>query len=156
MVINTHFILVIRNTNAIDWIWNFSCLYFSSAFSYIWVCAFLPVRIREIWRPRLKASLKRIRVCISGNPGSHVSISALDLNLLVKACQNIESLTLDALEMVTADSQSTMDLISQTLQTFCAKSIGVDKIVLEANNLETLRSLLSGFLRYDGFFTLLL
>ncbi|KAJ3677962.1 hypothetical protein LUZ60_001765 [Juncus effusus] len=68
----------------------------------------------------------------------HVIISALDLNLLVKSCPKIESLTLDGLEIVTADSQSTMDLVSQTLKYFCAKSIGVDKILLEAENLETL------------------
>lgn len=76
--------------------------------------------------------------CLKSLSLRHVSISALDLNLLVKACPKIESLTLDALEIVTADSQSTMDLISQTLKTFCAKSLAVDKIFLEADNLETL------------------
>ncbi|XP_072999901.1 F-box/LRR-repeat protein At1g67190 [Typha latifolia] len=76
--------------------------------------------------------------CLKSLSLRHVSISALDLSLLVAACPKIESLTLDALEIVTSDSQSTMELSSQTLKNFNAKSVGVDKIILEADNLEVL------------------
>ncbi|URD82359.1 F-box LRR-repeat protein [Musa troglodytarum] len=76
--------------------------------------------------------------CLKSLSLRHVSISALDLSLLLAACPRIESLTLDALEIVTSDSQSLMELSSQTLKCLYAKSIGVDKIILEADNLETL------------------
>ncbi|RZS12220.1 hypothetical protein BHM03_00043637 [Ensete ventricosum] len=76
--------------------------------------------------------------CLKSLSLRHVSISALDLCLLLAACPRIESLTLDALEIVTSDSQSSMELSSQTLKCLYAKSIGVDKIILEADNLETL------------------
>ncbi|XP_072964512.1 F-box/LRR-repeat protein At1g67190 [Typha angustifolia] len=76
--------------------------------------------------------------CLKSLSLRHVSISALDLSLLVAACPKIESLTLDALEIVSSDSQSTMELSSQTLKNFNAKSVGVDKIILEADNLEVL------------------
>ncbi|XP_008804826.1 F-box/LRR-repeat protein At1g67190-like [Phoenix dactylifera] len=76
--------------------------------------------------------------CLKSLSLRHVSISALDLSLLLAACPKIESLTLDTLEIVTSDSQSTMELSSQTLKSIYAKSIGVDKIVLEADNLENL------------------
>lgn len=68
----------------------------------------------------------------------HVSISALDLSLLLAACPKIESLALDALEIVTSDSQSTMELSSPTLKNVYAKKLGVDKIILDADNLESL------------------
>ncbi|KAG1331682.1 F-box/LRR-repeat protein [Cocos nucifera] len=76
--------------------------------------------------------------CLKSLSLRHVSISALDLSLLLAACPKIESLTLDTLEIVTSDSQSTMELSSQTLKSIYAKSIGVDKIILEADNLESL------------------
>ncbi|XP_038978913.1 F-box/LRR-repeat protein At1g67190-like [Phoenix dactylifera] len=76
--------------------------------------------------------------CLKSLSLRHVSISALDLSLLLAACPKIESLTLDTLEIVMSDSQSTMELSSQTLKNIYAKSIGVDKIVLEADNLESL------------------
>ncbi|KAI5003690.1 hypothetical protein ZWY2020_030850 [Hordeum vulgare] len=68
----------------------------------------------------------------------HVSISALDLSLLVAACPKIESLALDVLEIVTSDSQSTMELTSHTLKSIFVKTVGVDKIILDADNLEVL------------------
>lgn len=68
----------------------------------------------------------------------HVSVSALDLSLLLAACPKIEALTLVYLEIVTSDSQSSMELSSQTLRSFYAKALAVDKIVLEADNLDTL------------------
>lgn len=68
----------------------------------------------------------------------HVSISALDLSLLLAACPKIESLALDALEIVTSDSHSTMELSSPTLKHVYAKKLGVDKIILDADSLESL------------------
>jgi len=68
----------------------------------------------------------------------HVNISALDLSLLLAACPKIESLALDALEIVTSDSQSTIELSSSTLKNVYAKKLGIDKIILEADNLESL------------------
>ncbi|EHA8587753.1 F-box/LRR-repeat protein [Cocos nucifera] len=76
--------------------------------------------------------------CLKSLSLRHDSISALDLSLLLAACPKIESLTLDTLEIVMSDSHSTMELSSQTLKRIYAKSIGVDKIVLEADNLESL------------------
>ncbi|ONK71246.1 uncharacterized protein A4U43_C04F6430 [Asparagus officinalis] len=68
----------------------------------------------------------------------HVSISALDLSLLLAACPKIESLALDELEIVTSDSQSTMELSSSTLNHVYARKLSVDKIILDADNLESL------------------
>ncbi|URE42631.1 hypothetical protein MUK42_13591 [Musa troglodytarum] len=76
--------------------------------------------------------------CLKSLSLRHINISAFDLSLLLAACPRIESLTLDALEIVTSDSQSLMELSSQTLKCLYAKSVGVDKIILEADNLEIL------------------
>ncbi|KAJ6803315.1 F-box/LRR-repeat protein [Iris pallida] len=76
--------------------------------------------------------------CLKSLSLRHVSISALDLSLLLAACPKIESLALDALEIVTSDSQSTMELSSPTLRDIYARALGVDKIILEADNLVSL------------------
>lgn len=68
----------------------------------------------------------------------HVSVSALDLNLLLVACPKIETLTLVSLEILTSDSQSSMELRSVTLRSLYAKALAIDKIILEADNLEIL------------------
>lgn len=68
----------------------------------------------------------------------HVSISALDLSLLLAACPKIETLALDSLEIMTSDSQSTMELCSSTLKNLYARKLAMDKISLEADNLESL------------------
>ncbi|KAG8044338.1 hypothetical protein GUJ93_ZPchr0483g7167 [Zizania palustris] len=60
------------------------------------------------------------------------------LSYNVRTNPNIESLALDFLEVVTSDSQSTMELTSHTLKSLFAKSVGVDKIILDADNLEVL------------------
>ncbi|NP_001168702.1 F-box/LRR-repeat protein [Zea mays] len=76
--------------------------------------------------------------CLKSLSLRHVSILALDLSLLVAACPRIESLALDVLEVVTSELQSTMELTSHTLKSLFAKSVGVDKIILDADNLEVL------------------
>ncbi|XP_020598550.1 F-box/LRR-repeat protein At1g67190 [Phalaenopsis equestris] len=68
----------------------------------------------------------------------HVSVSAFDISLLLASCPKIETLTLVSLEIMTSDSQSSMELSSLTLRSLYAKALNVDKIVLEADNLETL------------------
>lgn len=68
----------------------------------------------------------------------HVTVSALDLRLLLVACPKIESLTLVSLEIMTSDSQSSMELNSLTLRSLYAKALVVDKIILDVDNLETL------------------
>lgn len=68
-----------------------------------------------------------------------VSISALDLSLLLAACPKLASLALDVLEIVTSDSQSTIELNSSTLKSLYAKKLSVDKIILDADNLESLQ-----------------
>ncbi|PKA67177.1 F-box/LRR-repeat protein [Apostasia shenzhenica] len=68
----------------------------------------------------------------------YVTISALDLSLLLAACPKIDSLELDDLEIVTSDPQSSMELSCSTLRSLYAKSLDVDKIILEADNLENL------------------
>ncbi|KAG6515233.1 hypothetical protein ZIOFF_025618 [Zingiber officinale] len=85
----------------------------------------------------IKPSYK-IFTCLIALSLRHVKISAFDLTRLLGACPRIESLTLDAMEIVTSDSHSPMELSSTTLKFLLLKSIVVDKIVLEADNLESL------------------
>ncbi|KAK8921699.1 F-box/LRR-repeat protein [Platanthera zijinensis] len=68
----------------------------------------------------------------------HISVSALDLSLLLSACPKIETFTLVSLEVVTSDSQSSMELSSPTLRSLYVKALAIDKIILEADNLEIL------------------
>ncbi|KAG6503391.1 hypothetical protein ZIOFF_035703 [Zingiber officinale] len=54
--------------------------------------------------------------CLKSLSLRHVIISALDLSILFTVCPRIESLTLDVVEIVTSDSQSSMELSSPTLK----------------------------------------
>ncbi|KAG2406262.1 F-box/LRR-repeat protein [Vigna angularis] len=69
---------------------------------------------------------------------SYVSISALDLNLLVYACPKIEALELVNPEIAMSDAQVTVELSSSTLKKVYVESISLDKFILEADGLETL------------------
>ncbi|KAG8078548.1 hypothetical protein GUJ93_ZPchr0007g3508 [Zizania palustris] len=93
-------------------------------------------------RARLMETLRTLSYNVRTNPNvnilRNVGGRTLDLSLLVAACPKIESLALDFLEVVTSDSQSTMELTSHTLKSLFAKSVGVDKIILDADNLEVL------------------
>ncbi|KAK6126378.1 hypothetical protein DH2020_039878 [Rehmannia glutinosa] len=66
---------------------------------------------------------------------SYVSISALDLSLLLTACPKIEVLTLDSLEIFMSDSQATMELTSYSLKDIYVEAISLDKFILEADSL---------------------
>lgn len=70
---------------------------------------------------------------------SYVSVSALDLSLLLTACPKIEVLTLVSLDIAMSDAQTTMELSSPSLKDACVEAISLDKFILEADNLEKLQ-----------------
>ncbi|XP_057961088.1 F-box/LRR-repeat protein At1g67190 [Malania oleifera] len=69
---------------------------------------------------------------------SYVSVSALDLSLLVTACPKIEVLSLISPEIVVSDAHSTMELSSTSLKDIYVEAISLDKFTLEADGLEHL------------------
>ncbi|CAL5426308.1 unnamed protein product [Camellia sinensis] len=76
--------------------------------------------------------------CLKSLSLSYVSISALDLNLLLVACPNIEYLALVNPEIAMSDAQVTVDLNSLTLKSIYVEAISLDKFILEADSLESL------------------
>ncbi|XP_073157649.1 F-box/LRR-repeat protein At1g67190 isoform X1 [Henckelia pumila] len=76
--------------------------------------------------------------CLRSLSLSYVSISALDLSLLLTICPKIESLTLINLDIVMSDLQATMDLSSNSLKDIFVEAISLDKFILEADSLEKL------------------
>ncbi|XP_077241285.1 F-box/LRR-repeat protein At1g67190-like isoform X2 [Tasmannia lanceolata] len=76
--------------------------------------------------------------CLKSLSLSYVSISALDLSLLLSACPKIESLSLVNPEIAMSDAQATMELTSPTLKSIYVELISLDKFILEADSLESL------------------
>ncbi|KAJ4972020.1 hypothetical protein NE237_005119 [Protea cynaroides] len=76
--------------------------------------------------------------CLKSMSLSCVSISALDLSLLLTACPKIEVLSLVNLEIAMSDAQATMELSSPTLKNIKVEAISLDKFILEADSLESL------------------
>ncbi|XP_010470617.1 PREDICTED: F-box/LRR-repeat protein At1g67190-like [Camelina sativa] len=76
--------------------------------------------------------------CLRSLSLSYVSISALDLNLLLSACPLIESLELVSLEIAMSDAQVTIELSSPTLKSVYFDGISLDKFILEADSIEFL------------------
>ncbi|XP_043698848.1 F-box/LRR-repeat protein At1g67190-like [Telopea speciosissima] len=76
--------------------------------------------------------------CLKSLSLSYVSISALDLSLLLTACPKIEVLSLVNPEIAMSDSQATMELSSPTLKHIYVEAISLDKLMLEADSLESL------------------
>ncbi|CAD5316521.1 unnamed protein product [Arabidopsis thaliana] len=76
--------------------------------------------------------------CLKSLSLSYVSISALDLNLLLSACPMIESLELVSLEIAVSDAQVTIELSSPTLKSVYFDGISLDKFILEADSIEFL------------------
>uniref|UniRef100_A0A5B7AA91 F-box domain-containing protein n=1 Tax=Davidia involucrata TaxID=16924 RepID=A0A5B7AA91_DAVIN len=76
--------------------------------------------------------------CLRSLSLSYVSISALDLNLLLTACPKIENLALVNPEIAMSDAQVTVELNSPTLKSIYVEAISLDKFILEADNLEDL------------------
>ncbi|GMG98446.1 hypothetical protein Nepgr_000286 [Nepenthes gracilis] len=76
--------------------------------------------------------------CLTSLSLSYVSISALDLNLLLAACPKIETLALINPEIAMSDAQVTVELSSSTLKSIYVEAISLDKFMLEADSLENL------------------
>ncbi|KAL8115617.1 F-box/LRR-repeat protein At1g67190-like isoform X1 [Apium graveolens] len=76
--------------------------------------------------------------CLKSLSLSYVSISALDLNLLLTACPRIEIFSLVNPEIVMSDAQVMIELSSPTLKSIYVEAISLDKFVLEADSLENL------------------
>ncbi|GAB4824703.1 hypothetical protein Ancab_007568 [Ancistrocladus abbreviatus] len=76
--------------------------------------------------------------CLTSLSLSYVSISALDLNLLLTACPKIETLALINPEIAMSDAQVTVELSSPTLKSIYVEAISLDKFMLEADSLENL------------------
>ncbi|VVA94331.1 unnamed protein product [Arabis nemorensis] len=76
--------------------------------------------------------------CLKSLSLSYVSISALDLNLLLSACPMIQTLELVSLEIAMSDAQVTIELSSPTLKSVYFDGISLDKFILEADSIEYL------------------
>ncbi|KAF7804301.1 F-box/LRR-repeat protein [Senna tora] len=76
--------------------------------------------------------------CLKSLSLSSVSISALDLSLLLTACPRLETLSITNPEIAISDSQASMELNSSSLKHFYVESFGLDKFILEADLLENL------------------
>lgn len=76
--------------------------------------------------------------CLKSLSLSYVSISALDLSLLLTACQKIEILELVSPEIAMLDAQVTVELTSPTLKSIYVEAISLDKFILEADSIERL------------------
>jgi hypothetical protein len=76
--------------------------------------------------------------CLKSLSLSYVSISALDLSLLLTACPKLEILALVKPEIAMSDAQATMELSSPTLKELYVETISLDKFLLEADSLEKL------------------
>ncbi|KAF2300808.1 hypothetical protein GH714_015981 [Hevea brasiliensis] len=76
--------------------------------------------------------------CLKSLSLSYVSISALDLSLLLTACLKIETLELINPEIAMSDAQVTIELSSPTLKSVYVEAISLDKLILEADSIESL------------------
>ncbi|KAK7284870.1 hypothetical protein RJT34_19624 [Clitoria ternatea] len=77
--------------------------------------------------------------CLNSLTLCFVSISALDLSLLLSGCPKLETLHMVGPEIAMSDSQaSSMELSSPSLKDFLVESVGLDKFILEADSLEKL------------------
>ncbi|CAL5194230.1 unnamed protein product [Lathyrus oleraceus] len=76
--------------------------------------------------------------CLTSLSLSFVSISALDLSLLVSACPKLETFSIVELVITMSDSEASLELSSSSLKSVFVDSFGFDKFVLEADSLEEL------------------
>lgn len=76
--------------------------------------------------------------CLKSLSLSYVSISDLDLRLLLTACPKLEALALVNPEIVMSDAQAPMALSSPTLKSIYIETISLDKFILEADSIESL------------------
>ncbi|XP_054802804.1 F-box/LRR-repeat protein At1g67190 [Prosopis cineraria] len=76
--------------------------------------------------------------CLKSLSLSSVSISALDLSLLLSACPRLETLSIISPDIAMSDAQTSMELSSSSLKHFYVESFRLDKFILEADLLENL------------------
>lgn len=76
--------------------------------------------------------------CLKSLSLSYVSISALDLSLLLTTCPKLEVLALVNPEIAMSDAQATMELSSPSLKDIYVETVSLDKLTLEADSLENL------------------
>lgn len=76
--------------------------------------------------------------CLKSLSLSFVSISALDLSLLLSACPKLETLSIVCPEIAMSDSEASIELSSSSLKDFFVESYSFDKLILVADMLENL------------------
>ncbi|XP_008389342.1 F-box/LRR-repeat protein At1g67190-like isoform X2 [Malus sylvestris] len=76
--------------------------------------------------------------CLKSLSLSYVSISALDLSLLLTACPKLQILALINPDIAMSDAQATMELNSPSLKNIYVEAVSLDKFVLEADSIENL------------------
>ncbi|KAK8473614.1 hypothetical protein PHAVU_001G189500 [Phaseolus vulgaris] len=76
--------------------------------------------------------------CLKSLSLSFVSISALDLSLLLSSCPKLETLAMVSPEIAISDSQASVELISVSLKNFHLELFSSDKFILDVDLLETL------------------
>ncbi|GKU93833.1 hypothetical protein SLEP1_g7396 [Rubroshorea leprosula] len=76
--------------------------------------------------------------CLKTLSLSHVSISALDLSLLLSACPKLENLDLVSPDIAMSDAQVTVELSNPTLKSIYVEATSLDKFILEADSIERL------------------
>ncbi|KAG4916459.1 hypothetical protein JHK87_054016 [Glycine soja] len=76
--------------------------------------------------------------CLKSLSLSFISISALDLTLLLSVCPKLETLAMVGVEIAMSDSQASVELSSVSLKFFDLELFSSDKFILEADLLEKL------------------
>ncbi|XP_068340024.1 F-box/LRR-repeat protein At1g67190-like isoform X1 [Pyrus communis] len=76
--------------------------------------------------------------CLKSLSLSYVSISALDLSLLLTACPKLQNLALINPDIAMSDAQATMELNSPSLKNIYLEAVSLDKFILEADSIENL------------------
>lgn len=76
--------------------------------------------------------------CLKSLSLSYVSISALDLSLLLTACPKLQNLTLINPDIAMSDAQAIMELNSSSLKDIYVEAVSLDKFILEADGIENL------------------
>ncbi|KAJ7947990.1 F-box/LRR-repeat protein [Quillaja saponaria] len=93
----------------------------------------------HIIRSRVEPNFQRVP-CLKSLSLSYISISALDLSILLSTCPKIEKLELVNLDIAMSDAQVTVELSSPTLKSIYVEAINLDKFILEADTIECLHS----------------
>ncbi|GAU16075.1 hypothetical protein TSUD_339460 [Trifolium subterraneum] len=76
--------------------------------------------------------------CLKSLSLSFVSISALDLSLLLSACPKLETFSIVSPDIAMLDLKASIELSSSSLKDFFIESFDVDRFILKADSLENL------------------